>query len=237
MKKILILLTILTSATSFAQLPKNIYKTIDGKTVYDVESKNVFIVTSGLMIDADGSPHAYHQDNSKALDWLANAGKTGNWWALVTDNRKKDGNPVIQSSTDPAPGYYVSTTSLQDNSKSAENPERYINSETIPYIVLPSKFSKDFKLGDIALVVNKKNNKRCFAIFADTGPANKIGEGSIFLAEQLGIKSNPKKGGTDAGIVYILIKKSGKNKVLTKEEIDATGNSKLKNEDVIELLK
>jgi hypothetical protein len=102
---------------------------------------------------------------------------------------------------------------------------------------LPSKFAGDFKLGDIALVINKKNNKKCFAIFADTGPSDKIGEGSVCLAEELGLASNPKKGGTNADIVYILIKNSGKKKVLTKDEIDEAGKSKLTDEDITELLK
>jgi hypothetical protein len=189
------------------------------------------------MIDADGSPRAYHQDNKKALDYLANAGHTGNWWALATDNRKKNGIPIIQQSNSPAPGYYVSMTSLQDNTKKYEDPNRYVNSETIPYIAIPPNFSPDFKRGDIALVVNMQNNKRCFAIFADTGPSNKIGEGSIYLAEQLGINSNPKNGGTSSGIVFILIKNSGQHQVLTKEVIESIGKKRLSEKDIMELLK
>jgi hypothetical protein len=220
-----------------AQTPGVLYKTIGGKNIYDVADKKVFVVTSGFMIDADGAPKAYHANSKIALDYLGNAGKPGNWWAIVTDTRKKDGTPLVQTATDPAPGYYISMTSLQDNSKKDSDPNRYVNSETIPYIAMPPKFSKDFRLGDIALVVNKLNNKRCFAIFADTGPANKIGEGSIFLAQQLGIKSNPKNGGTGSGIVYILIKNSGKGTVLTNDQIQQLGRSKLSDSDITELLK
>jgi Fungal chitosanase of glycosyl hydrolase group 75 len=237
MKKCLLYFALLISIASFGQLPKTIFKTIGGKTVYNIESKKVFIVTSGFMIDADGSPKAYHKNSKIALDYLGNAGKPGNWWALATDNKKRNGNPIIQSSTDPAPGYYVSMTSLQDNTKRYADPNRYVNSETVPFIAIPPKFSPDFKLGDIALVVNKKNDKRCWAIFADTGPNGKIGEGSIYLAEQLGIKSSPKAGGASSDIVYILIKNSGKGKPLTKNEIEETGKSKLKDKDIIELLK
>jgi Fungal chitosanase of glycosyl hydrolase group 75 len=236
MVKLLSSILILISLLASAQLSKTIYKQIGGKTVYSIESKNVFMVTSGFMIDADGSPKAYHQDNKKALDYLGNAGKPGNWWAIATDNKKSNGNPIIQSANDPAPGYYVSMTSLQDKSKNYRDPTKYVNSETIPYIAVPPKFSADFQLGDIALVVNKKNNKRCFAIFADTGPANKIGEGSIYLAEQLGLKSSPKNGGASADIVYILIKNSGRKQVLSHEEIQAIGRSKLSEEDIAELL-
>lgn len=237
MKNFLLPTLILISVVAFGQLPKTPYKKIGDKTVYTVESKKVFIVTSGFMIDADGSPRAYHTDNKKALDYLGNAGKPGNWWALATTNKKRNGDPIIQSSTDPAPGYYVSMTSLLDITKKYEDPIRYVNSETIPYIAIPPNFSPDFKLGDIALVVNRKNNKKCFAIFADTGPSNKIGEGSIYLAEQLSIKSNPKNGGASSDIVYILIKNSGKKQVLSKEEIQEIGRAQLSDKDIAELLK
>jgi hypothetical protein len=225
------------SIISGAQINKVLYKTIDGKIIYHIEDKKVFLVNSGFMIDADGSPKAYHKDSKIALDYLANAGKPGNWWAIVTDTRKSNGTPIEQTAMDPAPGYYVSMTSLQDGSKKDSDPNRYVNSETIPYIAIPPKFSKDFRLGDIALVVNKLNNKRCFAIFADTGPGNKIGEGSIFLAQQLGLKSNPKNGGTQSGIVYILLKNSGKGTILTNTEIQAIGKTKITESDITELLK
>jgi hypothetical protein len=237
MKYSFLFFLLLFCITSGAQTPGVLYKTIGGKNIYNVEDKKAFVVTAGFMIDADGAPKAYNADSKIALDYLANAGKPGNWWALVTDTRKSSGTPIVQTATDPAPGYYVSTTSLQNSSKKDSDPNRYVNSETVPYIAVPPKFSKDFRLGDIALVVNKLNNKRCFAIFADTGPGNKIGEGSVFLAQQLGIKSNPKNGGTQSGIVYILLKNSGKGTVLTNNEIQQTGKSKITESDITELLK
>lgn len=237
MKYLFLFSSLLLSLTSKCQTGKSLYKTIDGKNIYNVESKKVFIVTSGFMIDADGAPKAYHADSKVALDYLANAGKPGNWWAIITDTRKSSGKPIVQSATDPAPGYYVSMTSLQDGSKKETDPNRYVNSETIPYIAVPPKFSKDFRLGDIALVINKANNKRCFAIFADTGPGNKIGEGSIYLAQQLGLQGSPKSGGTNSGIVYILLKNSGKGTVLTNNQIQEIGKTKITEADIIELLK
>jgi len=56
-----------------------------------VGSHNVYGNTKGafykseLTIDADGAYRAYHPKNI-GLDYLANAGSPGNWWALVTDN-------------------------------------------------------------------------------------------------------------------------------------------------------
>jgi hypothetical protein len=109
----------------------------DINTLQDDDS--AFFYESGMMIDADGGYHAYHPDNKSGLDYLGNAGKPGNWWALVTDNEKPSGNPVIQSSSDPAPGFYISTTSLEDSSVDREDPRRYVNAESINFFVLPGK--------------------------------------------------------------------------------------------------
>ena len=43
--------------------------------------------TCPLMVDADGSPHAYHPDGSPpGLDYLANAGSPGNWWGIACNS-------------------------------------------------------------------------------------------------------------------------------------------------------
>ena len=118
------ILMMLAAASQPGQPIKTVYKLIGDHTVYDVASKNVFIVTSGLMIDADGAPKAYHKDSSKALDYLGNAGATGDWWALVTDNKKSSGHPIVQTEDDPAPGFYVSMTALEDTTKAATDPHR-----------------------------------------------------------------------------------------------------------------
>ena len=70
------------------------------------DDSSAFFYESGLMIDADGAYHAYHPDKKSGRDYLGNAGRPGNWWALVTDNGKPSGNPVIQSKSDPAPLYW-----------------------------------------------------------------------------------------------------------------------------------
>ena len=55
--------------------------------------RSAFFFEAGMHIDADGAYRAYHPISSKGLDYLANAGKPGNWWALVTDNRKPSEHP------------------------------------------------------------------------------------------------------------------------------------------------
>ena len=189
-----------------------------------MHDNKIIAYTSGMAIDADGSPHAYHPCDS-GLDALANAGSHGNWFGIYT----RKGIPWVQSDTCPTPGYYISTTSLQDKTKNEDDPSRYTDAEKIPYIVLPPSLADSgMKLGDIALVINTKNDSACFAIFADTGPKNKIGEGSIALAKALGINSNPRTGGADDGIIYILFPGSGDGKPKTVIQIKTIGENELK---------
>lgn len=210
--------------------------TVGGKQVFGYNENAVLAFESGLSIDADGSPHAYHPAPQPGLDFLANAGEPGNWWALVTDNGQSNGNPLIQGPGDPAPGYYISTTTLEDPSKSRGDARRYVDSETIPFVALPPKIKQFFRLGDIGMAFNKVNQARSFFIFADIGPGNHIGEGSIKLAENLGINNNARHGGTDGKVVYLLFGNSGDRAVKTAEEIDTIGNQVTANIDIEAIL-
>ena len=162
----------------------------------------------GLQIDADGSPHAYHPVSAKGLDRLANAGHPGDWWGLACNG---SGFPFVQGKSAPAPGYYVSTTALADPGKFASDPRRYVDSETIPFLVLPCAQSQIFnpgglngaaRLGDFAVVVNLANGKKAGAIVADVGPSAQIGEGSIALAQALGVPSDPRTGGCAGNLLF-----------------------------------
>lgn len=159
--------------------------------------------SAGMAIDADGSPRAYHPRSSVGLDYLENAGRPGHWWALVVD---PDGAPVVQGEGDPAPGYYVSMTALEDRGKAETDPHRYVDAERIPYVVLPAKARTEIGiwLGDLALVVDPESGKQAFALFADIGPNGHLGEGSIALAKALGIPSNPRRGGTDRKLTWLV---------------------------------
>lgn len=187
---------------------------VGGKKVYKLGDGRAVFYTAGMAIDADGAYRAYHPGN-KGLDFLANGGKPGNWWALVTDNGKPSGNPVVQGSDDPAPGFYISTTSLEDPEFNRKDPRRYVDSESIPYIVLPGGKLGGAKLGDFALLINLKTKAQVAAIVADAGPKTKLGEASIAAsAALLGPgKGNPKNGGTEDKIIrYIVFPGSGDGK-------------------------
>src|SRR5882724_180175 len=187
------------------------------------DDPSIFFYESGLMIDADGAYHAYHPDNKSGLDYLGNAGKPGNWWALVTDNGKPRGNPIIQSESDPAPGFYITTTSLEDPTKDRTDPRRYVDAESINFFVLPGRLGLGTELGDFGIVIRPQSNNYQYAIYGDVGPALKLGEGSIALAAALGIPSNPKSGGISQGLITIVFPGTSKGWPLTQAQIDQSG--------------
>lgn len=193
--------------------------TVSGIPVH--QTRNAYHYRAGLTIDADGDERAYGPGN-KGLDYTANAGHPGNWWGVVTDN----GKPVTQGPTDPAPGYYVSTTALEDSRFARTDPRRYVDSDAVPYVVLPPQIAKAIgaRLGDFAVVVNLKTWSWTAAIYADIGPRNHLGEASIEVAQRLGLPDSPRNGGTESKLCfYVIFHDSGNGKPRTVQEIDAEG--------------
>jgi hypothetical protein len=183
-----------------------------------------FVYEAGLAVDADGAFRAYHPNNWLGLDTIEHAGRPGNWWALATDTGEPSGRPVVQGKSDPAPGYYVSMTSLFDEANPNErDPHRFVDAASIPYVVLPPVGLKHATLGDFATVVNLRNGKVAAAIVADeSAPELKMGEGSIALAVALGINSNPRNGGIDHGVAWVIYSGSGNGKPQGLDEIVST---------------
>ena len=193
----------------------------DGTTVREVPiwrsgGDSSFFFEAGMTIDADGAPNAYNADNT-GLDDLSNAGDSRHWDGLVAD---ENGTPFVQGPGDPFPGYYVSCTALTDRTKSLNDPRRYVDASKIPYVVLPGDLARDAgaHLGDFVAVVNMRNGKSSYAIFADIGT---LGEGSIALAENLGISSDARQGGTRGGILYHVFAGSGNGKPRSLDEINS----------------
>jgi hypothetical protein len=182
-------------------------------------SSSAVMFQSGMTIDADGAPNAYNPDNT-GLDDIVNAGSPGHWDGIVVD---RDGSPLIQAASDPFPGFYVSCTALVDWNKARTDPTRYVDASKIPYIVLPGDLSRQIgaRLGDFALVMNIRRRTAAYAIFADIGT---LGEGSVALADQLGIWSNAREGGTRGGILYVVYPGSGNRQPRTMDEINAEGD-------------
>jgi Fungal chitosanase of glycosyl hydrolase group 75 len=169
--------------------------------------RNAVLFRAGMQIDADGAPNAYGP-RGKGLDSIANAKRGDRFVGVITG---PDGTPIVQK-RGPYKGFYVSPTSLHAAGGRESNPATYVDARRIPYIALPRGLAEQFSvtLGDLAVVVNQKNGRAAFAIYADSGPADKIGEGSIALASALRVNSDPRHGGIqEEEITYLLFPKSG----------------------------
>jgi hypothetical protein len=171
-------------------------------------------ITEHMAIDADGAPNAYHPDD-KGLDRLANAGyPNGDWGSVLVKDPNDASRPYVQSNG-AFDGYYLSTTALEDGTRPATDPERYVDSGRIPYLVFPGGFHAldgTGTTGDLAFAHNLDNGKQTPAIVADIGPQDaKLGEVSIRLAESLGGENvNPRNGAGMPGgrFAYIVFPRS-----------------------------
>ncbi len=223
-------ISVLFNILGFCQADCNLtyLTTIENFDVYTHNPSGAILYRAKFAVDADGCPRAYGPNDS-GLDWTANAGYPGNWWGIVTDI---NGDPIIQGSGDPYPGMYVSTTSLVQSGYSNTNPLRYVDSENIPFIAMPSALQllANISMGDLVYARNTTNGNTSFAYLADTGPSGKLGEGSIYLASALGLNSNPKTGGTSQPIIdYIVFPQSGlgQGTHLTLTQINSMGQTEL----------
>lgn len=177
--------------------------------VSQVEGTTSAHYLSKLAIDADGAPRAYHpadrapRDNTaKAFDWLANIN--------VNDLHGIQGQG---GAVGPAPGFFISATSLSNPAFPHNDTRRYVDASVIPYVVLPkSTFpappGTTLKSGCVVFVVDTTTGGSTGAIFADVGRA--VGEGSIALALRLGLDpfiSNlrPKLHGFDGKRFFYLV--------------------------------
>ena len=196
---------------------KRLLFTVGDVAVWHRPNEDVLFFQAGMSIKADGAPDAYHPADI-GTDSLDNARLPGSSWALVTD---EDGEPIVQGPEDPMPGYYVSSTDLQDSTRGMADPRRYVDANEIPFVVLPQAQCGGAQLGDFVTVVNRANDSLCHAIFADLGIPNHIGEGSIALAKALGIDASPRHGGTSRGVVYVVFANSGNGSPRSLAEINS----------------
>ena len=167
---------------------------VGGVTIYSVTGEPKAIVfKAGAAICADGAANCYGPNNT-GIDYTANGGddQGGNWWGGPVG---KDGKPLVQQIYDPYPGMYVCATAHFNPGYTEDSQYRYIDSGSIPFLVMPGKHSCGAKLGDVALVLNTVSGDNCFGIYADVGPSGKIGEISMRMATALKLNHNPKSGG------------------------------------------
>lgn len=167
--------------------------------------------TAGATIDADGAngqhgaPAAYRADNTGS-DWLANGGMAivggkvvcAKPWARDVVILGSNGEPKVFDG-----GLIASKTWYRHEGKDAGDPNAYVDSETVPYIVVPPLIinkTAGIVCGSRARVT--MNGKSVDCVVADRGPADRIGELSIAAARAIGLRSSPKDGGTSKPQIY-----------------------------------
>lgn len=157
-------------------------------------------------------------------------------WLIVSDaDCDADGSPRA-TQIDPSCGQ--GETSLR-RSNGWKGKEQYVNSETIPFYVLPLNWSKvtgeaNSHMGDIAKLTYK--DKVIYAIWADQGPSKLIGEASICAIEKLGFNPwNKEKTkvycGIPHGVTYEVIPGSADlSRTIDIDSIQAYGKELFENQ-------
>lgn len=163
-----------------------------------------------IAIDADGAPNAYGPPrhvgdvDGSGLDSLTAAcyppgaddplGQE-DWTGILVPDPKKPSVPYIK-----ADGFYVSQTTLSDPTKSDLESGKFVDSSSVPYIVMP-QFWVDhmgMNLGDLCVMVHPKVLNPVVLIVADFCPfMEELGEISIKAAFELGAsEASPRDGAT-----------------------------------------
>lgn len=180
-------------------------------TVKEDDDLRVFF-TADADIDADGAngqnggPAAYMVDDS-GTEFLANGGmKRVNGKVICAFDWAR--SIVIIDETDNEPkvfpgGVIASKTWYHHPGIEFSDPTAYVDSETVPYIVVPP------------LIINKTvgivrgckarvtwNGVSVDCVVADRGPTKKIGELSIAAARAVGLPPSPRNGGTEEPEVF-----------------------------------
>jgi len=107
----------------------------------------------------------------------------------------RDGYPCVHGAESRYPGYFVVATTLNQAGPVRSDgcmPARYIDSERVPFFVLPAPRLGQVEVGDIVVgqLTLGARTQIAYGIVADTGPFNQIGEGSIAFNQKLLARSD-----------------------------------------------
>jgi hypothetical protein len=111
--------------------------------------------------------------------------------------------PLCNSRTDPL---FSDATAFQ------QSDGRYLSAERLPYVVVPAPSRIwDYRAsglhgGSVVAVVHRDRVR--YAVVGDVGPRGVIGEASYATAKALGIRPDPRGGGTASDVTYIAFKGS-----------------------------
>jgi hypothetical protein len=169
---------------------------------------------------ASASKYKTDDDVSSSTINICKSGTAYFWKADMDVDCDGVASSVCNSSTDP---WYQGQTSFETSKGKS------FTASTTHYYVIPlpsSRFSYSsagIKPGTVAAVIY--NNKIVYAVFADEGPNNIIGEASYATARDLGIDPDPENGGTDSGVTYIVLKGNVPSPVEDNATITAKGQA------------
>lgn len=194
--------------------PKDMFRTlavINGVQV--IQFDNLRCEFTGIgRVDADGAngqngKQAAYMVNDKGSDFLANGGMRmrdgrviGNqdWFRDIAILGEDDQPRVFEG------GVIASKTAYKWPGNESNDPSAYLDSEVIPYGVIPPSVRRSAKgivLGCKARFTNTQNGKTIEGVIGDIGPSTKIGEYSIATFRALGLPSSPRNGGTEKKII------------------------------------
>ena len=156
--------------------------------IYRHEPSGAIIFSSIMHVNPDGAPDAYHPDDhgtvhicngirvrstcSQKKPWIAEcmadyrrakaedfSGQTPICFFAMATRR---GIPIIQDSSDPRPGYFVSTTRLKQPGQDPLRPAGQVDSNTVPFAVIPGAWvgqqEPGIQLGDVGVAYRRSND-------------------------------------------------------------------------------
>lgn len=174
------------------------------------DDKRVFFTADGD-IDADGAngqngARAAYMEDDSGTEFLANGGMAivagkvicAESWARDIVLLGPDDQPKIFPG-----GIIASKTWYRHRDKAVDDPAAYVDSETVPYIVVPPMIiwrTEGVVCGCKARVTRGDLSVDC--VVADRGPKRLIGELSIAAARALGLDPSPRHGGTEEAELF-----------------------------------
>jgi hypothetical protein len=154
----------------------------------------------GCSVVSNGKYKTDGEKSSPARVPICKAGSAFVWTADMDIDC--DGIKTSHCNHDADPWYQPQTSFKTSKGK-------WFTSDKTHYFVIPlpsSRFNykaRGIKPGSVAAVIYK--NKVVYAVFADEGPNNIIGEASWLTAHDLGINPDPENGGVDGLVVTYIV--------------------------------
>jgi hypothetical protein len=118
---------------------------------------------------------------------------------------------------------------FQDQTAFHQSDGRPLNSEELPYVVVPGPSGiwnytgSGIRGGSVAAVIH--GDEVQYAVVGDTGPTKIIGEASYAAARALGINPDPATGGAASGVTYVVFTNSRVSPIEDQEATASLGET------------